>query len=68
MIAGGGETGYHLARVLEGRRFSVLLLEKERDRCEFLAAHLKHATVVNADAVAVSYPGFAAAVAGAVRR
>jgi trk system potassium uptake protein TrkA len=49
VIAGGGETGYHLARVLEGRRFSVLLIEADRQRCEFLAAHLKHATVVNAD-------------------
>ncbi|MBN2474676.1 MAG: Trk system potassium transporter TrkA [Pirellulales bacterium] len=50
VIAGGGETGYHLARVLEGRRFTVVLMEKDRQRCEFLAAHLKHATVVNADA------------------
>ncbi len=50
VIAGGGETGYHLARVLEGRRFAVLLIEKDRQRCEFLAAHLKYATVVNADA------------------
>ena len=50
VIAGGGETGYHLARVLEGRRFAVLLMEKDRQRCEFLATHLKHATVVNADA------------------
>ena len=50
VIAGGGETGYHLARVLEGRRFAVLLIEKDRQRCEFLAAQLKYATVVNADA------------------
>jgi len=50
VIAGGGETGYHLARVLEGPRFAVLLMEKDRGRCEFLAAHLKYATVVNADA------------------
>jgi len=49
VIAGGGETGYHLARMLEGRRFAVLLMETDRDRCEFLAAHLEHATVVNAD-------------------
>jgi len=49
MIAGGGETGYHLARVLEGRRFSVSVMEVDRQRCEFLAAHLKHATVVHAD-------------------
>jgi trk system potassium uptake protein TrkA len=50
VIAGGGETGYHLARVLEGRRCGVVLMETNRERCEFLAAHLKHATVVNADA------------------
>ncbi len=49
IIAGGGETGYHLARVLEGPRFNVLLVEKDLKRCEFLAAHLKRATVVNAD-------------------
>jgi trk system potassium uptake protein TrkA len=50
VIAGGGETGYHLARVLEGRRCGVVLLETNRERCEYLAAHLKSATVVNADA------------------
>lgn len=50
VIAGGGETGYHLARVLEGRRLAVLLIEADRQRCEFLAAHLKYATVVNGDA------------------
>ncbi len=49
VIAGGGETGYHLAQVLEGRRFAVVLLEMDRDRCDFLAAHLKHATVVCTD-------------------
>ena len=50
VIAGGGETGYHLARVLETGRFDVLLMERDRARCEFLATHLKNTTVVNADA------------------
>lgn len=50
VIAGGGETGYHLARVLEGRRYSVVLMDNDLPRCEFLASHLKSATVVNADA------------------
>ena len=50
VIAGGGETGYHLARVLEGHRFGVVLMDRDRQRCDFLAAHLKHATVVNTDA------------------
>ena len=50
VIAGGGETGYHLARALESRRFAVVLMDSDHERCEFLAAHLKHATVVNCDA------------------
>lgn len=49
VIAGGGETGYHLARVLEGPHFAVVLLEEDRTRCEFLASHLKQATVVHCD-------------------
>jgi len=49
VIAGGGETGYHLAKALEGRDYAVLVMEADRARCEFLASHLKHATVVNAD-------------------
>jgi len=50
IIAGGGETGYHLARVLGGRRFAMVVMEADRERCEFLAAHLTQATVVNSDA------------------
>lgn len=50
VIAGGGETGYHLARALEGLRFSVLMMDYDRDRCDFLAANLKHSTVVHSDA------------------
>ncbi len=49
IIAGGGETGYHLAQLLEGRRFSVSILEWDKARCEFLAAHLPHATVLQTD-------------------
>lgn len=48
-IAGGGETGYHLAHMLDGQRCHVLLLESDRQRCEFLANHLPRATVVNRD-------------------
>lgn len=50
VIAGGGETGYHLAAALEGQRFSVVLMDSDRDRCDFLATHLKSTTVVNSDA------------------
>ncbi|MCA9270011.1 MAG: Trk system potassium transporter TrkA, partial [Planctomycetales bacterium] len=50
VIAGGGETGFHLARSLDGRRFDVLLMDANRERCEYLANMLGHVTVVNADA------------------
>jgi trk system potassium uptake protein TrkA len=50
VIAGGGETGYHLAQLLDNRYFSVTLLESRRERCDFLAAHLERVTVLHADA------------------
>lgn len=50
IIAGGGEIGMNLAKLLEPRRFNVVLLEENRERSEFLAAHLSQTTVLNADA------------------
>jgi trk system potassium uptake protein TrkA len=50
VIAGGGETGYHLARALEGANFAVVLMEANRERCEFLAGSLQSTTVVHRDA------------------
>lgn len=50
MIAGGGETGYHLAQILETQRFHVSLLDADRERCDFLASQLQNTTVVNTDA------------------
>ncbi|MCA9180270.1 MAG: Trk system potassium transporter TrkA, partial [Planctomycetales bacterium] len=51
VIAGGGETGYHLARALDAERHRVLLLEHDPQRCDYLASHLTRATVVCADAL-----------------
>ena len=50
VIAGCGETGCHLAIVLEKRGFSVTIMEADRDRCDFLASHLQKSTVIHADA------------------
>jgi trk system potassium uptake protein TrkA len=50
VIAGGGETGYHLARTLETEDYAVVLMEESADRCEYLANHLAKTTVVKADA------------------
>lgn len=50
VIAGGGETGYHLARTLEGERFNIVLMDESLERCEFLSSNLQRVTVVQADA------------------
>ena len=49
-IAGGGETGYHLAKTLEKENFSVVLMEQDPNRCEELANSLDDTTVIHADA------------------
>ncbi|MGB7346797.1 MAG: Trk system potassium transporter TrkA [Pirellulaceae bacterium] len=50
MIAGGGETGFHLARLLSSPDYRLTLLERDMDRCESLAKLLPDATVVHANA------------------
>lgn len=50
VIAGGGETGYHLAHALEGPQFGVVLMDNDRERCDYLASHLKNTVVVHSDA------------------
>lgn len=50
VIAGGGETGFHLARALDGDRHRVLVLESDEERCDYLASHLNRVTVLCADA------------------
>ena len=49
VIGGGGETGYNLARILARGRFSVVLMEGDRDRAEELAVKLDGVTVLHAD-------------------
>lgn len=49
VIAGGGETGYHLARTLENERYRVLLIDNNEERCQMLSNSLLSTTVVHAD-------------------
>lgn len=48
VIAGGGETGLHLARILEHERFKLMIIEQDSDRCNQLATQLGNVTVINA--------------------
>ena len=50
VIAGGGETGYHLAQSLEGERCAVVVMDSSEERTEFLASNLKHSTILQVDA------------------
>ncbi len=50
MIAGGGETGYHLAESLSPHDYRTVLLERDADRCTYLAKILPQITVVHANA------------------
>lgn len=51
LIAGGGETGQHLARILSNRRYSVTMMDSSRPRCEELASHFRDLTIVHANAL-----------------
>jgi trk system potassium uptake protein TrkA len=51
MIAGGGEIGQQLARVLSNRRYFVTIMDSDRSRCETLATQEKELTIVHANAL-----------------
>lgn len=48
MIVGGGNLTYSTAKMLE-KDFNVTIVEKNKDRCNFLAEHLQNALIINAD-------------------
>ncbi|MGL4943253.1 MAG: Trk system potassium transporter TrkA [Thermoguttaceae bacterium] len=50
VIAGGGETGMHLATILNTRRYSVRVMERSRVRCDELTSRNLPATVLCCDA------------------
>ncbi|MCA9082684.1 MAG: Trk system potassium transporter TrkA [Planctomycetaceae bacterium] len=49
VIAGGGETGLNLARLLERTRCQITVLENDPARCDFIAERLPGTTVLQAD-------------------
>jgi len=49
VIAGGGEIGLNLARLLECTRCRVTVLESDLERCNYIAERLPRCTVLHAD-------------------
>ncbi len=50
IIAGGGDIGFNLARILQKKEYSVTILESDPVRCDFLSRHLDSITVLHGDA------------------
>lgn len=48
-IIGGGAIGYRVARQMEEKKISVKIIEKNPQRCKFLAENLERAIVLNFD-------------------
>lgn len=51
VIAGGGELGLQLARMLEHTRMQIVLIEQEEERADFCSAELKRTLVIKGDAL-----------------
>jgi trk system potassium uptake protein TrkA len=49
IIIGGGTTGLMFARAIEKKGFTVKLVEKRHDKCEFLASELEKTVVLHGD-------------------
>lgn len=49
IIVGGGEFGYYTAQMLIDAGMYVKIIEKDKDRCNELAAHLPKAVIINGD-------------------
>lgn len=49
-IAGGGEIGFALARLIDNQRYRLTIMETDHERCKHLSERLDSATVLMADA------------------
>lgn len=52
VIAGGGELGLQLARMLEHTRMQIVLIEQDEKRADFCSAQLNRTLVIKGDALA----------------
>lgn len=48
-IIGGGNVGLNLAKSLEGLKLRTKIIEKDKERCRFLAEELSDALIINGD-------------------
>ena len=49
MILGGGKIGYYLAQRLEESNVNVVVIEKDKSRCQYLVEKLNHTMIIHGD-------------------
>ena len=55
MILGGNYASYHLARILESKKYAVKIIEKNYNKCVELAKHLDNTMVLHGDATDINF-------------
>jgi trk system potassium uptake protein TrkA len=55
VIVGGSLTGLNLAKMLELRNIDVRLIEKDYERCRYLAEKLPNSTIINHDGTDIDF-------------
>lgn len=55
VLIGGSATAIQLTRLLERRNVSVRIIEKDYERCIYLAEHVPHATILNYDGLDIEF-------------
>lgn len=55
MIAGGGKTGFYLAKRLESFGASVKIIDSDKARCQYLSTHLGDVLVLHGDATDIGF-------------
>lgn len=55
MIAGGGKSGFYLAKQLSEFGISVKIIEIDKERCHYLSEHLNNVLVLNGDATDLNF-------------
>lgn len=54
VIIGGGDVGFQLAQSLQEVENRLTVIDVDRKRCEYLADHLDHATIVHGDGTSLA--------------
>ncbi len=55
MIIGGGKTGFYLAEKLSESGIAVKIIEKSKERCQYLSRQLKNVMILNGDATDLNF-------------